>query len=97
MRCIGEAMRRLDIASRNIYHFCMKAIISEKGQVTIPKLCRDRLGLLPGAVLDFETSEGRLVAFKTQTEDVFMKWRGKGRIPGGLSVDEFLALARGRS
>ncbi len=47
----------------------MKTTISEKGQVTIPKPLRDRLGLLPGQVLDFREENGRLVATKVQTED----------------------------
>ncbi|MBA4387627.1 MAG: AbrB family transcriptional regulator [Verrucomicrobia bacterium] len=73
----------------------MKAILSEKGQVTIPKACRDRLGLHPGTVLDFQASEGRLIALKLQTEDLFRKWRGRGKIPRGLSVDDFLKKTRG--
>jgi len=47
----------------------MKAIVSEKGQVTIPKRLRDRLGIRPGQVLDFEEDAGRLVAFKSATHD----------------------------
>ena len=47
----------------------MKSTISEKGQVTIPKPLRDRLGLLPGQVLDFQEEKGRLVATKAQTTD----------------------------
>ena len=44
----------------------MKATISEKGQVTIPKRLRDRLGLRPGQVLEFEEAAGTLVARKAQ-------------------------------
>jgi AbrB family looped-hinge helix DNA binding protein len=73
----------------------MKAVLSEKGQVTIPKACRDRLGLLPGAILDFDASQGRLVAVKVQPEDVVHKWRGRGRLPGGLRVDDYLKRLRG--
>ena len=73
----------------------MKAILSEKGQVTIPKRCRDRLGLRPGTVLDFEATQGKLIGRKVQPEDVLQRWRGKGRIPGGLRVDEYLARVRG--
>jgi len=62
--------------------------------VTIPKACRDRLGLSAGSVLEFETREGTLVAVKKQPEDVIRKWRGKGRLPGRLSVDEYLARVR---
>ena len=72
----------------------MKAVVSEKGQVTIPKKVRDTLGITPGTVLDFEASGGRLVANKRIAEDVFEKWRGRGKIPGGLSVDEYLKLVR---
>jgi AbrB family looped-hinge helix DNA binding protein len=39
----------------------MKTTVSEKGQITIPKRLRDRLGLLPGTLLDFEEDGGRLV------------------------------------
>lgn len=72
----------------------MKAIVSEKGQVTIPKSCRDRLGLHEGSVLDFEARDGKLVAVKQQPRDVFRKWRGKARLPGGLSVDQYLDTIR---
>jgi AbrB family looped-hinge helix DNA binding protein len=73
----------------------MKAIVSEKGQVTIPKACRDRLGLRAGSVLDFEARDGRLVGVKLQAEDPFRRWRGKARLPGGLSVDRYLQKIRG--
>jgi antitoxin PrlF len=49
----------------------MKAILSEKGQVTIPKAIRDRLGLRPGQVLNFEAdAEGRLIATKAPVRSV---------------------------
>jgi len=35
-----------------------------------------------------------LVGTKAVTEDVFRKWRGRGRLPGGLSVDEYVRPAR---
>lgn len=47
----------------------MKAIVSEKGQVTIPKPLRDRLGIRPGQALDFEEERGRLVASKAVAQD----------------------------
>jgi AbrB family looped-hinge helix DNA binding protein len=47
----------------------MKARVSEKGQVTIPKLLRDRLGIRPGEALDFEEEHGRLVATKVIARD----------------------------
>ncbi len=46
-----------------------RAVVSEKGQVTIPKLLRDRLGIRPGQVLDFREDRGKLVATKAGVED----------------------------
>lgn len=47
----------------------MNARVSEKGQVTIPKALRERLGIRPGEVLDFEERSGELVARKTDARD----------------------------
>lgn len=47
----------------------MKTTVSEKGQVTIPKRLRERLGIRAGEVLDFEEDHGRLVATKLTTRD----------------------------
>jgi len=72
----------------------MKSVVSEKGQVTIPKPIRDQLGLRAGTELEFSAEGGRLVARKGEAVDVFAKWRGRGRLPGGLSVDQYLARTR---
>jgi antitoxin PrlF len=42
----------------------MEAVVSDKGQVTIPKVLRDRLDIGPGQVLDFEAEAGKLVLRK---------------------------------
>jgi antitoxin PrlF len=89
------AMSTLYFECMNDYNTSMKAIVSEKGQVTIPKAIRSRLGIRPGTVLDFSAEEGRLVAVKEQAEDAISRWRGKGSLPGGLTVDEYLAEVRG--
>ncbi|MBM4266157.1 MAG: AbrB/MazE/SpoVT family DNA-binding domain-containing protein [Deltaproteobacteria bacterium] len=73
----------------------MKSAVSEKGQVTIPKAIRDRLGLTPGTQLEFRAENGKLVGVKSVREDVFRKWRGRGRLPGNLSVDKYLRMTRG--
>jgi antitoxin PrlF len=49
----------------------MNAVVSEKGQVTIPKALRDRLGIHAGQVLAFEEEEGRLVARKVMPADQY--------------------------
>ena len=72
----------------------MKAILSQKGQVTVPKACRTKLGLKTGMELDFEAVEGVLIVRKVQHQDVFHKWRGKGSLPGNQSVDDYLDRIR---
>ncbi|MGH7722296.1 MAG: AbrB/MazE/SpoVT family DNA-binding domain-containing protein [Candidatus Dormibacteria bacterium] len=47
----------------------MKATVSEKGQVTIPKRLRERLGIRPGAVLEFRDEGASLVATKVVERD----------------------------
>ncbi len=47
----------------------LRATVSEKGQVTIPKALRDRLGIRPGQTLEFEAQQGRLIASKAATDD----------------------------
>ena len=80
---------------RNSYNDSMKSTISEKGQITIPKAVRKALGLRPGTVIEIRAQAGEFVGKKVSAEDVFAKWRGRGALPQGLSVDEYLDRARG--
>jgi AbrB family looped-hinge helix DNA binding protein len=73
----------------------MKSTVSEKGQVTIPKAVRDRLGLRPGQVLEFEARGGLLVGRKRAGES-----RAVDRlfgILGPLDVDAELTKSRGKA
>ncbi len=72
----------------------MKAMVSEKGQVTIPKRLRDRLGIRPGQVLDFEEDDGRLVARKAVREDPLEALYGSLDV-GGKTPDELIEELRG--
>lgn len=72
----------------------MNAILSEKGQVTIPKLIRDDLGLTTGTVLDFQEENGRIIIRKVVAENPVSAWRGRGQLPGNLSVDGYLGQIR---
>ena len=89
-------MRRplLDFESRNSYIGNMKAKVSEKGQVTIPKALRTRLGIRAGEMLDFEALDGRLIARKITHADsldaVFGILTSDGR-----TVDELIEELRG--
>ena len=71
----------------------MKTTVSEKGQVTIPKRLRDRLGLEPGTVIDFEEAAGRLVGRKLVPADHLDDLVGIIRVEGG--TDAFIDEARG--
>ena len=73
----------------------MNAVLSEKGQVTIPKAIREGLGLVPGSVLDFQAAQGRIVMSKVLAQDPIQSWRGKGKLPAGKSVMGYLDRARG--
>ena len=46
----------------------MRATVSTRGQVTIPKALREQLGIEPGTMLDLCAAEGMLVA-KVVTDD----------------------------
>jgi len=64
----------------------MKATVSQKGQVTIPKPLRRRLGLDAGAVLDFQEERGRLVATKTSGQDPVRRVFGILKLRGGTEA-----------
>ncbi len=72
--------------------------ITSKGQVTIPQDIRERLGLLPHSLVEFEI-DGDSVrlrkARRTQTrgEGIVAHIRGRGN--KRLTTDEIMALTRG--
>jgi antitoxin PrlF len=84
----------VDTRGKNSYHCGMKAIVSQKGQVTIPKQVRTRLGIKAGTVLDFEADAGRLVARKAVEHDAFADLYGV--LDLGESTDAFIERIRGR-
>lgn len=55
----------------------MKARVAERGQVTIPKVLRERLGIRPGTVLEFKEDQGKLVAVKAEAIDTIDQIYGK--------------------
>jgi len=72
----------------------MNATLSEKGQITIPKVLRESLGLKAGMELEFSEENGRLIGRKILREDPFSRWKGRGRLPKGESVDSYLQRIR---
>lgn len=73
----------------------MKTIVSEKGQITIPKALRERLGLGPGQVLDFRERKGRLIAEKLPPRDTVTGVYGILRF--GRGTDRMMKELRGGS
>ena len=73
----------------------MKATVAERGQVTIPKPLREKLGIRPGTRLDFKDDRGKLVAVKVTDEDPV--GRVFGCLGGGLKTDAMIRSLRGRA
>lgn len=77
--------------------------VTEKGQVTIPKHIRDRLGIGPGSEVEF-VEDRDAVRLEPKAEDrsakelafdrAIERFRGTGR--SGLSTEDYMALIRDR-
>jgi antitoxin PrlF len=72
----------------------MKSRVAERGQVTIPKRLRERLGVRAGTILEFSEDHGRLIAVKSGNIDPV------GEVIGCLGkkidTDAVIAELRGR-
>lgn len=75
----------------------MPTTVTSKGQVTIPKPVRDRLGIKPGTAVAFEpTPDGRFVLIKVGGTPLPSRCEAlRGRAGAGMSTDEIMALTRG--
>lgn len=73
--------------------------VTSKGQVTIPKAIRDRLGIEPGSAVDFELApDGRIVLVKIGGKPPRGRFAAlRGRAGVGLTTDEIMALTRGEA
>jgi AbrB family looped-hinge helix DNA binding protein len=72
----------------------MKSTISSKGQVTVPARIREKLGITPGSVVEFELREGgafirKGVAGTHPVDEVY------GTLKLDRSVDELIDEMRG--
>ena len=83
------------LVGRNSYADGVKTTVSEKGQVTIPKQLRDRLGIRPGQVLELDEENGRLVA--TKAHEVDPVDQAYGILPSEPTTDALIASMRGDS
>ncbi|MGH9431441.1 MAG: AbrB/MazE/SpoVT family DNA-binding domain-containing protein [Terriglobia bacterium] len=71
----------------------MKTTVSEKGQVTIPKLLRERLGIRPGQVLEVKEDRGRLVVIKADSRSAVDELYGILKL--GRPTNEIIQQLRG--
>ena len=71
----------------------MKAKVAERGQVTIPKVLRDRLGIRPGTILEFQEDQGKLVAVKAVAMDTVDQLYGT--LGSGRRTDDIMQELRG--
>lgn len=72
----------------------MNAIVAERGQVTIPKPLRRRLGITPKTVLDFHEDNGRLIAVKTTDRDPVSRVMGCLKL--NKTTDALMEILRGK-
>ena len=77
----------------------MPTTVTSKGQVTIPKKVRDRLGITPGSAVAFELNPaGEVVLRHSQSKaggkaSRFARLRGSATVR--MTTDEIMALTRG--
>lgn len=71
------------------------AKVTSKGQVTIPKKVRERLGVQPGEDVGFEEKDGAIFIKKALTKSPFDKWVGKLKHLKGQRSADLVREARG--
>lgn len=73
----------------------MTSTISAKGQITVPKAVRDKLGLRPGVVVEFELTPSGAMLRKGQRGGVRAVDRVMGILKREASTDSLIDDMRG--
>lgn len=73
-----------------------KAKVTSKGQVTIPKGIRERLGVKPGSEVLFVEDRDGVHLRRLIPHSAFEKWTGYLKELAGRSSDEIVDEMRGR-
>jgi len=68
----------------------LTARVTSKGQITIPKKVRDKLGVRSGEDIGFEEKGGVFYISKVMKESPFDKWVGKLKKHGGKKTDAII-------
>ncbi len=69
--------------------------LTTKGQVTIPKAIRERLGVLPGDEGDFSVDDDQIVVVKREERRSFHDYLGYFKHLRGGSTDDLIEEMRG--
>jgi len=72
----------------------MTATVTPDGLIALPAGALEILGLKAGQSLEIHTEGGLVVAWESSQMNPFEKWRGRGRLPIGLTGDEYLRSIR---
>jgi len=72
------------------------AKVTTKGQVTLPKEVRERIGIEAGDVIDFEEKKGVYILKKKAKPSPFDKWMGYLKQKKGEKPDEIVEVLRGK-
>jgi AbrB family looped-hinge helix DNA binding protein len=73
-----------------------KTRMTSKGQVTVPKTVRDRLGLKPGDEIEFVEEDGIFTVRRVFDPEAFLKWQGYLKHLAGRDPDDLVNEMRGR-
>lgn len=71
--------------------------VGKKGQVTIPKPIREKLGLWPGIQVEFDLVGDDIRIRRSRTQDIGRRLveHMRGRGTSGLTTDQIMAMTRG--
>ena len=72
------------------------AKVTSKGQITIPKEIRDKLGISPGERIGFVEKRGIFFIKKPLKKSPFDKWMGKLDHLKGSKTDKIIEDLRGK-
>ncbi len=74
--------------------------IGERGQVTIPKELREKLGLKPATEVEFQVVKNTILLRKKPRKLALTRWKGRCKKSfealGYRQVDDFIEDVRGR-
>ncbi len=73
----------------------LMAKITSKGQLTLPKKIREKLGVRPGEIVGFEEKDGLISISKIVRTSPFDKWVGRLGHLAGRESDDLVKELRG--